>query len=292
MDISFLSLSSGSSGNCYYLGCDDYGILIDAGLGLKTIKKLLEENGIEIDSIKAVLITHDHSDHIKSAGILAGCCGMAVYATEAVHNSLARSKFSLRHIRDDLRVTVEKEETFSIGCFYITPFEVPHDSTDNVGYHIEIGLHNFVYVTDIGHVTPAICKYVALANHLIVEANYDEAMLAGGPYPTFLKARVASPTGHLSNRETACLLATHFHAGLKDIWLCHLSHDNNEAGVAYETVRSHLAGIGVIAGKDVGLTVLERHAPSGIYDFDSLEEPTTICPAAIPASPTGTDEGI
>jgi phosphoribosyl 1,2-cyclic phosphodiesterase len=267
MKLSFLSLASGSSGNCYYLGAPDYGMLIDAGIGIRTIKKVLKENLIDFSKIIAVLITHDHADHIKTAGCLGEKYNIPVYATEAVHNGIAGSRY-VEEVLGASRRVIEKETFFHIRDFKVTAFEVPHDSTDNVGYHIEFGNHTFTFATDVGHITETVSTYMSKANHLIIEANYDEEMLRDGSYPHFLKERVSSPTGHLSNREAAEFLATHYHPGLKDIWLCHLSRDNNHPDLAYKTVDIRLFSEGIRVGKDVTLTTLKRSTPSELYEFD------------------------
>ncbi|MCC8153467.1 MAG: MBL fold metallo-hydrolase [Tannerellaceae bacterium] len=267
MKISFLSLASGSSGNCYYLGTPEYGILIDAGIGLRTIKKVLKDRSIELTRIMAILITHDHADHIKTVGNLGERCAIPVYTTALVHSGIDRS----RYVEDKLvssRRIIEKEIPFVIRDFRIIAFEVPHDSTDNVGYYIECGCHKFTIITDVGHVTDKVRQYMAMANHLVLEANYDEEMLRFGTYPAFLKERVASPTGHLSNREAAELLATHYQPHLKNIWLCHLSRDNNHPELAFKTVEERLYQEGIRVGKDVILAALKRTTPSDMYEFD------------------------
>ncbi|MDR2119128.1 MAG: MBL fold metallo-hydrolase [Tannerellaceae bacterium] len=267
MKLYFLSLASGSSGNCYYLGTSEYGMLMDAGIGIRTIRKILKENLIDFSQIIAVLITHDHADHIKTAGCLGEKYHIPVYATEAVHKGIASSRY-VEEALDTSRRIIEKEKPFTIRDFQITAFEVPHDSADNVGYHITFGNHAFTLATDVGHITDTVSAYMSKANHLIIEANYDEEMLMSGSYPQFLKERVSSPTGHLSNRETAEFLATHYHTELKDIWLCHLSRDNNHPELAYKTVDIRLFNEGIRVGKDVTLTTLKRSTPSDLYEFD------------------------
>lgn len=267
MKLSFLSLASGSSGNCYYLGTPEYGMLIDAGIGIRTIKKVLKDHMIDFDKIMAVLITHDHADHIKTVGCLGEKHNKPVYATEAVHNGIVNSRY-VEEVLGTSRKVIEKEVPFFIHDFKITAFEVPHDSTDNVGYHIEFGNHRFTFATDVGHITETVSKYMSMANHLIIEANYDDEMLRFGAYPQFLKDRVASPTGHLSNHEAAEFLATHYHTDLKDIWLCHLSRDNNHPELAYKTIDIRLFREGIRVGKDVTLTALKRSTPSDLYEFE------------------------
>lgn len=265
-DYKFFSLGSGSSGNCYYLGTKGYGILIDAGVGIRTILKTLKEYGVSFDKINAVLVTHDHADHVKTIGCLGDKYNIPVYATEAVHNGIRQNP----RIQADLYTSkkiINKEEMFVIRDFQITAFEVPHDSIDNVGYHIRCGEQTFVLVTDIGRITDTITNYVRMANHLVIETNYDDEMLRQGHYPPFLKQRISSGMGHLSNRLSAEFIAGVYHNGMKNIWLCHLSQDNNHPDLAYKTVEEALKNIGVIAGKDVFLTTLNRHKASGLREF-------------------------
>lgn len=267
MKLLFFSLASGSSGNCYYLGTSEYGILIDAGIGFRIIKKSLKEKGIEIEKIIAVLVTHDHADHIKTVGILGERMNIPVYSTEGVHFGINRS----RYVEDKLytsRRVIEKETPFMIKDFRITAFQVPHDSVDSVGYFIEYANHKFTIATDVGHITDTVGKYIAQANHLVIEANYDETMLVQGSYPAFLKERVASPIGHLSNREAAEFIATHYTPELKNIWLCHLSRDNNHPELAYKTVDTRLYQEGIRVGKDVSLVALKRTNPSDMYELE------------------------
>jgi phosphoribosyl 1,2-cyclic phosphodiesterase len=262
----FLSLASGSSGNCYYIGTAGYGILIDAGIGVRQIKKTLKEFGIGFEKVRAVLVTHDHADHIKSVGCLGETLGVPVYATEAVHAGIRRSRY-VEEVLMQFRRDIEKEIPFFIQDFKISAFEVPHDSSDNVGYCIEYEDQTFVIVTDVGHITETVRKYACRANHLVIEANYDEEMLKSGSYPAFLKERVSSPTGHMSNHNAAEFLATNFTPALKNIWLCHLSRDNNHPELAYKTVEYRLWQEGIKTGKDVLLATLKRMTPSELYDL-------------------------
>ena len=266
----FFSLASGSSGNCYYIGTPSYGFLIDAGIGVRQIKKVLKEQGIEFEKILAVLITHDHADHIKSVGFLGENFNIPIYATELVHAGIRRSRY-VEEVLTQSRRVVEKENPFFIKNFKITAFEVPHDSSDNVGYLVEFGDQTFVVVTDVGHITDTVKKYVCKANHLVIEANYDEEMLRSGTYPAFLKERVSSQSGHLSNRDAAEFLAANYTPLLKNIWLCHLSRDNNHPELAYKTVDLRLFQEGIRVGKDVSLVALKRMTPSEIYEFEAKE---------------------
>ncbi len=267
MKIQFMSLGSGSSGNCYYLGTEQYSILIDAGIGIRSIKRILKEKNLPLEQVKAVFITHDHADHIKAVGHLGEKHGIPIYATPIVHEGIRRSycvteKLSGAHIR-----YIEKEIPLLLEDFRITCFEVPHDGSDNVGYSITIDGKNFAFLTDIGHITPTAANYIAQADYLILEANYDETMLQMGPYPQHLKVRIASPNGHLSNREMAEFISKHFPEKLKYLFLCHLSKDNNHPELAYKTVEMALQQQNIAVGKDVQVIPLRRTLPSDVYEF-------------------------
>ena len=264
MILKFLSIASGSSGNCYYLGTENYGILLDAGVGIKTIKKTLKENEIGIEQILAVFITHDHTDHIKSVGCLGEKYGIPVYATGRVHAGIENSQ----HISEKLYISrriIEKEVAVYIKELKITAFDIPHDASDCVGYLINYGNHNLVLATDVGHINEKVGEYMRIANHLIVEANYDKEMLLQGNYPLFLKERIAGGNGHLCNSEIADFLAANFDLHLKNIWLCHLSKDNNHPELACKTVEMAMRQYGICTGKDVCLTALKRNTPSEMF---------------------------
>lgn len=267
MRLKFLSLASGSSGNCYYLGTDDYGILFDAGIGSRTIKKILKDNQIDIEQILALFITHDHADHIKSAGCLGEKYNIPVYTTEIIHRGINNSRYVEQKLFSSRRI-IEKEQLIQIRDFEVTAFEIPHDASDCVGYHIKFNEHNFVLATDVGHINETLAKYVRIANHLIVEANYDKEMLRQGNYPPFLKERIMNGTGHLSNAEAAEFLAANFDLHLKNIWLCHLSRDNNHPELALKTVEMAMGKYGIRIGKDVNVVPLKRTTPSELYIFE------------------------
>ena len=151
--LKFVCLGSGSSGNSYFLFTENCGILIDAGIGIRTLKKHFYTYGLSLKQIRAIFVTHDHADHIKSVGSLANEFGLPVYATPLVHEGIRRNycvspKLQEEHIR-----FVRKGEAVRLGGFEIVPFDVPHDSTDNVGYSVQHGDVNFCLITDAGHVT-------------------------------------------------------------------------------------------------------------------------------------------
>ena len=262
-----ISLGSGSSGNCYCLATETTCILIDAGIGFKHLKRMLKEKNIRLDDIDAVFITHDHADHIKAVGNLANECDIPIYATEAVHIGINRnycvtSKLTVTHQR-----IIQKMNALKVGDMCITAFDVPHDSSDCVGYRIESGDVVFCIITDVGHVTEIIRHQVGEANYLVLEANYDEDMLMMGPYPAYLKGRIRGENGHLSNKDSARLVAEYASPALKQIWLCHLSEENNHPELARKTYESVLREYGLVLGLDFKVDVLKRKVPSDIIEI-------------------------
>ncbi len=198
MKIKFISLASGSSGNCYFLGTDRYGILVDAGIGIRTIKKTLKELGIGLDIIRAVFITHDHADHIKAVGHLGEKFGIPVYSTPEVHAGINKSYCMTEKLSTCVHY-LHKGETMELEDFTITAFEVPHDGTDNVGYCMNIDGKIFSFLTTWGTSPPLPPNIYVKQTIWYSEANYDEEMLKMGPYPQYLKERITGPTGHMSN---------------------------------------------------------------------------------------------
>ena len=265
MPLTFLSLGSGSCGNCYCIATETDAIIIDCGVGIRRFKRNMSEYGMKIGKVKGIFITHDHSDHIKAAGKVSREYKIPVYATQTVHDGMYRNWMMTDKVAEEFRRSINICETFSIGSFNVTAFPIPHDASENVGYHIEVGDVRFTIMTDVGDVTEYVSQYISRSTHLILEANYDEDMLRQGRYPQKLKVRISCGTGHLSNVKTANALAQNFHENLKHVWLCHLSEENNHPELARKTVESILRGYGIIAGVDFNLDVLRRKIPTGPF---------------------------
>ena len=263
----FFSIGSGSSGNCYLLYTDSDGLMIDCGVGVRTLKKYMHEYGLNFSQIHHMLVTHDHADHVKSVGSLSTEYRFPVYATAEVHQGIYRNWCVRKKVEASNRQTLVKGETIQIGEFLVTSFGVPHDSTDCVGYCIECEGTTFVIVTDCGHITDEIKTYISHANYLVIEANYDVEMLTKGPYPEHLKVRTASGMGHMSNLDCAKAIVENATPILHHVWLCHLSEENNHPELARKTIESVLAGYGLVCGKDFQLDVLKRKTPSGIFEL-------------------------
>lgn len=263
----FRCLSSGSSGNSYYLGTRRQGLLIDAGISARQIQKGLREIGIDFKNIVGVLVTHDHADHIRAVGTLGERVHLPIYTTVDIHGGIDRN-YGVREKLRTSRRYFEKGQEWELFGFRINTFGIDHDSTDCLGYAIDYNGQRFVIMTDCGSVNPEMERYIRTANHLVIEANHDEHLLLTGAYPTYLKQRILSPNGHQSNDTCGQLLVRNYHEALRNVWLCHLSLENNDPDVAYETVRKHLETIGVIPGKNIFLNTLERTTASPIYELN------------------------
>lgn len=265
----FIALGSGSSGNCYCLFTENDGLMIDVGIGVRSLKKFFYEYGISFSRINAVLLTHDHADHVKSVGSLSHEYGLPVYTTRKVHQGV-RNNYCVRHKVEDANVRyIEKNRPFNLGDFVVTPFHVPHDSTDNVGFMVTHEGVNFCLITDVGHITDEIRSFIQKANYLVIEANHDEEMLQGGNYPPHLKTRISSENGHLSNRDCGMTLAENATLALRHVWLCHLSEENNHPELARKTMETILRGYGIVPGVDFKVDILKRKQPSEIYELTS-----------------------
>lgn len=263
----FISFGSGSSGNCYYLYSDTDALLIDAGVGVRGLKKNFKDFGLSLSSIHNILVTHDHADHVKSIGSLSRDYGLSVYTTHRVHVGIERNYCVKQKIGSERVKIIEKGTPFKVGEFSVMAFGVPHDSMDCVGYSIQHGDVNFCIMTDVGRVTEEMQPYIAKANYLIIEANYDEEMLLAGPYPQYLKQRIQSEIGHLSNHDCGEALAHFATQNLRHVWLCHLSEENNHPELARKTVEQVLRSYGIVIGKDFEADVLRRKLPSGPWDL-------------------------
>lgn len=267
--VKFVSLSSGSNGNCYYIGNGESGLIIDAGIGPRTIKKRLLELGISMDSVKFVLVTHDHIDHIKSLGILAQRVNIPVYATAKLHTALSTHFCTRGKLNNSCaRRTVAGEFNVYDENIRFIPFVVPHDATETVGYYIEFFGVKFTFVTDAGNITDDIVKYVSMCNALILESNYDLDMLLGGGYTPELKLRITKGNGHLSNEQTCSIIKRAWHNGMTHIFLCHLSENNNTPFLAQRAAQKALATMAKDAARNVVLLPLPRRTASQIFEFE------------------------
>ena len=254
-----VTFASGSTGNCALVSAGGH-ILIDAGISLRRIRSNLSLSGLTPEDVSGVLITHEHSDHISGLAMLVKYHKTPVYAPAAVASYLCGS---IPGIDPCLREIVPGE-VFSLGGMNIRAFPTPHDARQSVGYRIESGAV-FGFATDMGHVTEEIVAALSGADAAVIEANHDADMLLSGPYPAYLKQRVLSGRGHLSNEEGAELALRLAESGTRTIILGHLSRENNTPSLAVGTVRQALDDREVIvcaAPADERLTVeIEERQP-------------------------------
>jgi len=262
----FLSLASGSSGNCYYVGNATTGFLIDAGIGPRTIRRRLKAVGLDFENLWGIFITHDHTDHIRGVGVLGEKFHIPVYSTFEIHEGINRNYVVTEKLYGSRKI-ITKGETVKISDFSITSFPVMHDASDCVGYTIEYQDKRLTIATDIGTITDEAASHIVKANYLILEANHDVQMLLNGSYPQYLKQRILADTGHLSNDQAGAFLAENFPVNCQNIFLCHLSRENNMPQKAYETIKNYLKSNKTASDKEIKITVLDRTTPSKLFIF-------------------------
>ncbi|MCQ2176808.1 MAG: MBL fold metallo-hydrolase [Bacteroidales bacterium] len=265
--IKFKSLSSGSCGNCYFLGIyDDEGrhqcsVLIDAGVSLRRAKKELQRDGIAIEEISAILVTHDHMDHIRSLGSYCKKLQKPVWASETLHQALSHHSMTHSWIADCRHVLKKGETEIVPGHICAKHFIVPHDATQTIGYSLDLDGYRFVIMTDIGSMTPEALAEASLADTVVIESNYDLDMLRHGPYPKELQDRICQGNGHLSNSECADAIRKFIHPGLKNIFLCHLSEHNNTPELALQASAEAIGSSCASSDRKPRLLALPRQTP-------------------------------
>lgn len=244
-----ISLQSGSAGNCVYVESGTTSVLVDAGVSGVEVKRRLAAYGRDVRAVRAVVITHDHADHVSSAGVLGRAFRIPVYLTHGTYES-ARRRFRLDRI-PRLHPIVSGAE-ISVDGITIQTVPTPHDGSDCIGVVVRDRRRCVGVLTDLGHVFPGLAEVVRGLDAAVLESNYDHDMLENGSYPRWLKARIRGPGGHISNTEAASLLAGA--TGMQWACLAHLSEENNRPHLALAAHRQVLpAGF--------PLYVASRHSP-------------------------------
>ena len=261
--LKYCSIGSGSSGNCHYIGYKDTNILVDAGLSGKRISTGLEDLNIDASKLKGIFITHEHSDHIKWAGIISIKYDIPIFANIKTWCAM---KDKLGQIEDRNMKVFENDKSYSLGDLIIRPFSISHDASDAVGYNFYADNEKMSIATDIGKITDNIRRHLYKSKLVVLESNYDPNMLMMGSYPYALKKRVMSEVGHLSNEDAANFCVELIKEGTERILLAHLSKENNFPELAYETSKGILTQNDIIVGQDVKLDVLLREEISDIYN--------------------------
>lgn len=259
--LQFCSLYSGSSGNSLFVNSDDTKILIDAGVSGKKISTALEQIGSNINEISAILVTHEHKDHVLSLSTLSKKYNIPVYANEKTWGELNLSSFSDSNIK-----VFTPDKHFTIGNLTILPFRVSHDAADPCGFNIFSDNKKISIATDLGYIDNNIMNSLKDSSFVLLESNYDTNVLQCCSYPLSLKTRIAGPSGHLSNDTAAKTIIHLANYGLKNVMLGHLSKESNFPELAYQTVKNELCSNN-ISEKDLQLCVASRFEPSNIINI-------------------------
>ena len=258
-------LFSGSSGNSSYIATAGGGLLIDAGVSCKRLFGALCDNHIDPCGVRGVLITHEHTDHISGLRVFLKKTGAMLFASEAVLDYLCQGG----HLPAGTPVSpVRPDEPFEVDDVEVRGFAISHDSVGPLGYRLSLpDGRTAAYATDMGVVTESVIKALTGADLVILEANYDPLMLAGGSYPYILKKRIMSDHGHLANLESAKLAAKLVATGTTRIVLAHLSQENNRPDIAHTAVSRALEKQGMVAGIDYTLSVAPRNHPGDMIAY-------------------------
>jgi phosphoribosyl 1,2-cyclic phosphodiesterase len=265
MGIRLCSLSSGSSGNCVFVGTDNSGVLVDCGISGKGILSNLNNIGICSSSIKAVLVTHEHSDHIRSVGIISRKLGIPIYANINTWNSMSSLIGNVKPENIRFFSVGEELEIEGIG---IKAYNIPHDAVDPVGFCFYEGNRKISIATDLGYFSDTVKENISGSDMVMLESNHDIEMLMVGRYPYFLKRRILSENGHLSNEAAGNAVYELLQTGVRNVLLGHLSQENNFPELAYETVKGILEKEKVKVDKDIMLDLAPRSGVSRYYNID------------------------
>ena len=233
----FCSLYSGSSGNSLFVENNNAKILIDAGESAKKIVEALNSIQVDIKDIDAILVTHEHKDHIKGLGTLSQKYDIPVYANPETWDAMPDQSIKISDYNKNKFTT---NEDFAIKDLVISPFKIPHDAANPCGYNISFKKEKISIATDLGHITEDILGKLEKSSFVLLESNYEPQMLDVSPYPYVLKQRIKGPKGHLSNKMAGETISNLINSGLKTVMLGHLSKENNFPELAYKTVVENL----------------------------------------------------
>ena len=255
MRLTVCPLFSGSSGNSVYIACGGVRLLVDAGVSAARVEANLDEIGVSPEELDAILVTHEHIDHIRGLGVLSRKYGVPIYANEGTWSGIEQKESG---IPMRCRRTFYTGEEFSVGRMSVHPFAIPHDAQEPVGYAFSCGTLTCGVATDIGHISSGWMDAVSGCQALVLEANHDVEMVERGPYPQRLRRRILGRNGHLCNADCAKALLELAKKGTRAVSLAHLSADNNLPELAYNTVCEALSGAGYAVGSDISVTVARR----------------------------------
>lgn len=259
------SMASGSSGNCIYVGAGDSGILVDVGISMKRVSEGLAKQELTFENVKAIFITHEHTDHISGLGPVLRKVPIPVYAT-ADTIEMIWTKNNMKNISPELFHSIRPRDEVELADMVVRPFPISHDAADPVCYTMEHGGVRVGIATDMGCYSDEVIGNLALCDSVLLEANHDINLLQVGHYPYSLKMRILGDKGHLSNDASARLIKEILHPGLQHVLLGHLSKENNFPELAYRTVMYELEQSETWNALDVGVSVAKRYEPTQVVE--------------------------
>jgi phosphoribosyl 1,2-cyclic phosphodiesterase len=263
MCVTVSMLASGSKGNCVFVASARTRILVDAGISCRETFKRMKVLGVDPQSLSAILITHEHSDHVYGLATLAKKLRIPIFMTGATHVAWARAMRTVNDQRPQLEKfeRFESGHRFQVGDIEVKPFTIPHDAADPVGFTFRVEGAKVSVATDLGYLPVNVRDHLRGSDILIVESNHDVEMLRGGPYPWQVKQRVASNVGHLSNEKLADFLTGDYDNHAAFVVLAHLSEQNNHPEIARREAEKALAERGGLFQNQVLVAVQSEVLP-------------------------------
>ena len=258
--LKFCNLYSGSSGNCSFIQSNNTKLLVDCGNSCKKISEALVSIGTNLSEIDAILLTHEHLDHVKGLQVTCKKYNIPIYASEGTIRQLKQE------IPEECKSYFKINEGFDIKDLRILPFSIPHDAADPCGFNIIYNDTKVSIATDIGHMTKSIIKNLEGSSFLLLESNYEPEMLMCSKYPYNLKRRILGPNGHLSNEDASKTINSLVKSGVNNIMLGHLSKENNFPELAYKTVMASIISNN-IDSNNLSLTVASRTMPNDLINI-------------------------
>lgn len=258
MSVSFASINSGSNGNCYYVGNDTEAVLVDVGINCKEIEKRMKRLKLDIQKVKAIFISHEHSDHIIGTAVLANKYNLPVYISAGTLNgsNFGLKRISTHPLTDGIPVMV--------GGLKIIPFAKEHDAADPLSFTVQYNGYSVGVITDIGIVCENVKKHFTQCDAVFLEANYDTDMLINGRYPLYLKRRITGGKGHVSNAQALELFINHRSDKLKYLILSHLSKENNNPDLVYALFNEH--------ANETHVVVASRYEETSVFEIPGNSE--------------------
>jgi phosphoribosyl 1,2-cyclic phosphodiesterase len=271
MSLYITSLNSGSNGNCYYIGNGEEAILVDAGISCRETEKRMKRLSLRMDSLKAIFISHEHTDHINGVVVLSKKYNLPVYITEATE------QFSNLKLDKSLVKRFKANEPLAIGKLTVIAFRKEHDAGDPHSFVVSSASVNVGVITDIGMACKKVIHHFKQCHAAFLEANYDEEMLQNGSYPVHLKRRISEGKGHLSNIQALDLFIKHRPPFMTHLILSHLSKNNNDPGIVNTLFHQHAGSIRIV--------IASRYEETEVITIDGVDGIAGIVPQRIAVKP-------